>query len=107
VVSNEKDPGSRWQRLRGHGAFQAAVLFASAAWLGLQAADVFALPTTVVRVVGAALLGIFGVLASYAWLDTRATGSTVATVGKARSRAPIVLAAAVGLVALGAIASGW
>jgi TolB-like protein len=94
---------SRWQRLRRHGAFQAAVLFASAAWLGLQAADLFGIPTTFVRVLGILLLGIFAVLAAYAWFDTREVDATK-PLAKGRNRTVAVVAAAVVFVVLGAAA---
>jgi len=100
VTSEPEVPRNRWQRLRRHGAFQAGLIFASAAWLVLQAADVFALPTTLVRVLGVALVTVLAVLTVYAWVDTRAEKAAHKR-GKTR-RWHAALAAAVVLLVLGA-----
>lgn len=90
---------TRWQRLRRHGAFHAAVIFASAVWLGLQAADVFGAPMSFVRLLGFAFIVVFSGLAGYAWVDTRGVkvGSRK-TAGTGRRRWQAVVVAALTLI---------
>ena len=66
---------ARWDRLRQHGAFQAALVFASGSWLLLQAADVFGLPTGAVRALGVVLF--VGFIASIvgAWVAVGRAGA--------------------------------
>lgn len=102
--TRSQGPDARWWHLlRRHGAFQAAIIFASAAWLVLQAADVFGLPTSAVRLLGVTLLVVFAALAVYAWVGTRARrieeGERARTLGRRRWHAAV--AAAVALLLLG------
>lgn len=54
-----------WTELRGHPAFQAAIVFAGASWLALQAADIFGLATDTVRTIGILLVAAFVLLVGY------------------------------------------
>lgn len=76
---------ARWERLRRHGAFQGAIVFASASWLLLQAADIFGLPTSAVRALGVVLLVGFVALAVGAWI---AVGRSAVAVAGERAAAP-------------------
>lgn len=76
---------ARWERLRRHGAFQGAVVFASASWLVLQAADIFGLPTSAVRALGVVLLVGFVALTVGAWI---AAGRSAAAVAGERAASP-------------------
>src|SRR5690606_9217773 len=76
---------ARWERLRRHGAFQGAVVFASASWLVLQAADIFGLPTGAVRALGAVLLVGFVALTVGAWI---AAGRSAAAAAGERAASP-------------------
>lgn len=62
------DLRTRWQRMRRHGAFQAAIVFASGSWLVIQAADVFDLPSGAVRALGVVLFSVLAVLIVVAWI---------------------------------------
>jgi len=59
---------TRWERMRQHGAFQAAIVFASGSWLVVQAADIFGLPSGAVRALGVVLFSVFAVLTAVAWI---------------------------------------
>src|SRR5690606_7582427 len=76
---------ARWERLRRHGAFQGAIVFASASWLLLQAADIFGLPTSAVRALGVVLLVGFVASAVGAWI---AVGRSAVAVAGERAAAP-------------------
>ena len=101
MTTEPRATDTRWQRLRRHGAFQVAVIFASAAWLGIQAADVFGLSTTLVRILGIVMLAVFVVLTVYAWVDTRESDPARRASAKSRRRWYAVSAAAIALLLLG------
>lgn len=66
MSGEQRPPSEFWTRLRGHPAFQAAMVFAGASWLALQAADVFGLATETVRLVGGLLVAVLLLLVGYA-----------------------------------------
>jgi TolB-like protein len=94
-----------WDALKRNRLFQAALVFASGAWIVVQAADVFELPTGVVRSLGFGMLGVFVVLAVAALVAvSKKDGATAGVrVPGRRYRAVFVVSAA--LVLLGA--AGW
>lgn len=97
VLKEPQTSDTRWQRLRRHGAFHGAVIFASAVWLGLQAADVFGAPMSLVRLLGLGCIVVFAALAGYAWVDTReveAGSGKPARIGRRRWLAVIAAASA-------------
>src|SRR5690606_9792906 len=94
--------------MRRHGAFHSAIVFVSASWLVLQAADVFGLPTSAVRALGVVLLIVFLALILGAWIaagrleePTAAVPAAAKGAGSRRVRSKIVVAAAAVLLLAG------
>lgn len=99
---------ARWERMRRHGAFHSAIVFVSASWLVLQAADVFGLPTSAVRALGVVLLIVFLAVILGAWIaagrleePTAAVPAAAKGAGSRRVRSKIVVAAAAVLLLAG------
>jgi eukaryotic-like serine/threonine-protein kinase len=90
--------GDLWADLRRHPAFQAALLFGGAAWLALQAGDIFGLETATLRRIGGAAVLVFLLLlggACTAVLRARAAGANARSGLNAR-----VVAAVLGVLLL-------
>lgn len=99
---NAPDGSGLWDALKRNRLFQTALVFASAAWIVVQAADVFELPTGIVRGLGFGMLGIFVVLAISALAVVSRGGGRMHVPG-GRYRIAFIVSAA--LIVLGA--AGW
>ena len=92
-----------WTELRGHPAFQVAVVFAGASWLTLQAADIFGLATSTVRTIGILLVAVLVLLVGYAFVSVvRGQGHAHAIVARARTRTVVATTAILLVLGTGA-----